>query len=102
MIWTRSCVRLSVRFPSPVGFSSNRLLRQRVMLLWWHNDCQVDAGSMVSRGNAQKSQTLKPAWARLRQHSLAKVGKYGALLFGECGNLYMKFTVQKNLCPFVK
>ncbi|MFS7996405.1 hypothetical protein Hanom_Chr12g01129631 [Helianthus anomalus] len=74
MIWTRSCVRLSVRFPSPTGFSSNRVLRQRVLLLWWHNDCQVAAGSMVSRWNAQKSQTLKPAWARLRHIVLPKWG----------------------------
>ncbi|MFS7913029.1 hypothetical protein Hanom_Chr02g00136811 [Helianthus anomalus] len=52
---------LSVRFPSPTGFSSHRVLRQRVLLLWWHNDCQVAAGGMFSRGNAQKSQTLKLA-----------------------------------------
>ncbi|MFS7935873.1 hypothetical protein Hanom_Chr05g00408651 [Helianthus anomalus] len=34
-------------------FSSHRVLRQRVLLLWWHNDCQVAAGDMVSRGNTQ-------------------------------------------------
>ncbi|MFS7984248.1 hypothetical protein Hanom_Chr11g00984291 [Helianthus anomalus] len=33
-------------------FSSHRVLRQRVLLFWWHNDCQVAAGGMVSRGNA--------------------------------------------------
>ncbi|MFS7909024.1 hypothetical protein Hanom_Chr01g00089961 [Helianthus anomalus] len=72
--------------PEPTVFSSHRVLRQRVLLLWWHNDCQVVADGMVSRGNAQKSQTLKPAWARLRQYSLAKVGQF-ELRFKECGNL---------------
>ncbi|MFS7914633.1 hypothetical protein Hanom_Chr02g00155731 [Helianthus anomalus] len=38
---------------SPPGSSSHRVLRQRVLLLWWHNVCQVATGVMVSRGNAQ-------------------------------------------------
>ncbi|MFS7959046.1 hypothetical protein Hanom_Chr08g00686041 [Helianthus anomalus] len=77
-------MRLSVRFPSPTVFSSHRVLRQRVLLLWWHNDFQVAVGGMVSWGNAQKSQTLKQAWTRLRQHSLIGVGQYETLRFGEC------------------
>ncbi|KAF5812432.1 hypothetical protein HanXRQr2_Chr04g0192531 [Helianthus annuus] len=45
---------------SPPRFSSHRVLRQRVLLLWCHNDCQVATGDVVSRGNAQ-SQALKLA-----------------------------------------
>ncbi|MFS7928836.1 hypothetical protein Hanom_Chr04g00325481 [Helianthus anomalus] len=61
-----------VRIPSPPGFSSHCVLRQRVLLLWWHNVCQVATGGIVSLGTP--SQTLKPTWTQLRQDSLAGVG----------------------------
>ncbi|MFS7900175.1 hypothetical protein Hanom_Chr09g00816341 [Helianthus anomalus] len=47
----KMCVYIYILSPS--GFSSHRVLHQRVLLLWWHNDCQVATGGMVSQGNAQ-------------------------------------------------
>ncbi|MFS7979610.1 hypothetical protein Hanom_Chr10g00929721 [Helianthus anomalus] len=38
--------------PEPTRVSSHRMLRQRVLLLWWHNDCLLAVGGMVSRRNA--------------------------------------------------
>ncbi|MFS7954656.1 hypothetical protein Hanom_Chr07g00633071 [Helianthus anomalus] len=53
MIESSFLVEMSGSILSPPVFPSHRLLRQRVLLLWWHNDCQVSAGGMVSREDAQ-------------------------------------------------